>query len=103
MLTFARQKRAGLITTSARVFQAFRIAVNEEDGLRDVLEKVAPWLLILSRSGGMMKARDVDEGNGGMLVVLSYHYHYHSWKTRRVLLEMVALTSWEAIEEKEGH
>jgi 16S rRNA (cytosine1402-N4)-methyltransferase len=70
--TFARQKRAGLIATSARVFQALRIAVNEEDGaLRDVLEKVAPW--VLSRSGGMMKAGDVDEGNGGMLVVLSYH------------------------------
>jgi 16S rRNA (cytosine1402-N4)-methyltransferase len=70
--TFARQKRAGLIATSARVFQAFRIAVNEEDGaLRDVLEKVAPWAL--SRSGGMMKAGDVGEGNGGMLVVLSYH------------------------------
>lgn len=70
--TFARQKRAGLIATSARVFQALRIAVNEEDGaLRDVLEKVAPWALC--RSGGMMKAGDVEDGNEGMLVVLSYH------------------------------
>ena len=70
--TFARQKRAGLIATSARVFQALRIAVNEEDGaLRDVLEKVAPW--VLSSSGGMMKAGDVEAGKEGMLVVLSYH------------------------------
>ena len=44
--TFARQKRAGLIATSARVFQALRIVVNEEDGaLKDVLEGVAPWAL----------------------------------------------------------
>ena len=70
--TFARQKRAGLIATSARVFQALRIAVNEEDGaLRDVLEKVAPW--VLSSSGGMMKVGDVEAGKEGMLVVLSYH------------------------------
>lgn len=70
--TFARQKRAGLIATSARVFQALRIAVNEEDAaLRDVLEKVAPWAL--ARSGGMMKAGDAEESNEGMLVVLSYH------------------------------
>lgn len=51
--TFARQKRAGLIATCARVFQALRIVVNEEDGaLRDVLEKVAPW--VLRKSGGMI-------------------------------------------------
>jgi len=39
--TFARQKRAGLIATSARVFQALRIVVNEEDAaLKEVLENV---------------------------------------------------------------
>lgn len=70
--TFARQKRAGLIATSARVFQALRIVVNEEDGaLRDVLEEVAPW--VLCRSGGMMNVGNIEEGTEGMLVVLSYH------------------------------
>ena len=79
--TFARQKRAGLIATSARVFQALRIAVNEEDGaLRDVLEKVAPW--VLSGSGGMMKAGNID--SGGVLVVLSYH-SMEDKMTKRVL------------------
>lgn len=66
--TFARQKRAGLIATSARVFQALRIVVNEEDAaLKEVLENVAPWAL----------ARSAIEGEGdnddGILAVLSYH------------------------------
>jgi 16S rRNA (cytosine1402-N4)-methyltransferase len=66
--TFARQKRAGLIATSARVFQALRIVVNEEDAaLKEVLENVAPWAL----------ARSALEGDGdtvdGILAVLSYH------------------------------
>ena len=71
--TFARQKRAGLIATSARVFQALRIVVNEEDGaLEEVLEKVAPWAL--SKSGSHHSSND-DHGNGvdGILAVLSYH------------------------------
>ncbi|KAL7475899.1 hypothetical protein ACHAW6_001793 [Cyclotella cf. meneghiniana] len=70
--TFARQKRAGLIATCARVFQALRIVVNEEDeALRDVLEKVAPW--VLCRSGGMMNVENIKEVDAGVLVVLSYH------------------------------
>ena len=66
--TFARQKRAGLIATSARVFQALRIVVNEEDAaLKEVLENVAPWALARSAIEG--------EGNNddGILTVLSYH------------------------------
>ena len=55
--TFARQKRAGLIATSARVFQALRIVVNEEDeALKEVLES----------SGGVMTG-------DGILAILSYH------------------------------
>ncbi|KAL3796798.1 hypothetical protein HJC23_010945 [Cyclotella cryptica] len=70
--TFARQKRAGLIATCARVFQALRIVVNEEDeALRDVLEKVAPW--VLCRSGGMMNVENSEEVDAGVLAVLSYH------------------------------
>ena len=73
--TFARQKRAGLIATSARVFQALRIVVNEEDGaLEEVLEKVAPWAL--SRSGSHhSNISNGTHGNGvdGILAVLSYH------------------------------
>ena len=75
--TFARQKRAGLIATSARVFQALRIVVNEEDGaLKDVLEGVAPWALALSTShfkSPKDKYNGVDRGDDGLLVVLSYH------------------------------
>lgn len=72
--TFARQKRAGLIATSARVFQALRIVVNEEDGaLTEVLEKVAPWAL--SRSGGHHSnvGKNRSDGDNGILAVLSYH------------------------------
>ena len=66
--TFARQKRAGLIATSARVFQALRIVVNEEDGaLKDVLERVAPWALAKSTFEGD------DDIVYGILAVLSYH------------------------------
>ncbi len=66
--TFARQKRAGLIATSARVFQALRIVVNEEDGaLKEVLERVAPWALAKSMIDG------VDDIVDGILAVLSYH------------------------------
>lgn len=72
--TFARQKRAGLIATSARVFQALRIVVNEEDGaLTEVLERVAPWAL--SRSGGHHSniGNNRNDGDDGILAVLSYH------------------------------
>jgi len=72
--TFARQKRAGLIATSARVFQALRIVVNEEDGaLKEVLERVAPWAL--ARSGGHHSSQMEGGGrmNDGILAVLSYH------------------------------
>mmetsp|Transcript_34967 Transcript_34967/g.73763 ORF Transcript_34967/g.73763 Transcript_34967/m.73763 type:complete len:652 (-) Transcript_34967:19-1974(-) len=72
--TFARQKRAGLIATSARVFQALRIAVNEEDGaLKEVLERVAPWAL--ARSGYSLRGKSGGGGvmDEGILVVLSYH------------------------------
>jgi 16S rRNA (cytosine1402-N4)-methyltransferase len=75
--TFARQKRAGLIATSARVFQALRIVVNEEDGaLTEVLERVAPWAL--SRSGSHHSnagnnGNNRSDGDGGILAVLSYH------------------------------
>ncbi|KAL3827528.1 hypothetical protein ACHAXA_002025 [Cyclostephanos tholiformis] len=66
--TFARQKRAGLIATSARVFQALRIVVNEEDGaLKEVLERVAPWALARSTIEGG------DDIVDGILAVLSYH------------------------------
>ena len=66
--TFARQKRAGLIATSARVFQALRIVVNEEDGaLKEVLERVAPWALAKSTFEGD------DDIVYGILAVLSYH------------------------------
>ena len=73
--TFARQRRAGLIATSSRVFQALRIVVNEEDGaLKEVLEGVAP--MVLSGSGGYSSSR-VDSIDGqrpdGILAVLSYH------------------------------
>jgi 16S rRNA (cytosine1402-N4)-methyltransferase len=74
--TFARQKRAGLIATSARVFQALRIVVNEEDGaLEEVLEKVAPWALSRSGSHHSSISNDTYDGNGpdGILAVLSYH------------------------------
>lgn len=74
--TFARQKRAGLIATSARVFQALRIVVNEEDGaLEEVLEKVAPWALSRSGSHHSSISNDTYGGNGpdGILAVLSYH------------------------------
>jgi len=73
--TFARQKRAGLIATSARVFQALRIVVNEEDGaLREVLEGVAPWALARGRSHRLAGAGDCGEAmDGGILAVLSYH------------------------------
>ena len=51
---------------------ALRIVVNEEDeALRDVLEKVAPW--VLCRSGGMMNVENIEEVDAGVLVVLSYH------------------------------
>lgn len=72
--TFARQKRAGLIATSARVFQALRIVVNEEDGaLKEVLERVAPWAL--ARSGSHHSKQMVSDGEtiDGILAVLSYH------------------------------
>ncbi|KAL7535435.1 hypothetical protein ACHAXR_006487 [Thalassiosira sp. AJA248-18] len=73
--TFARQKRAGLIATSARVFQALRIVVNEEDGaLKEVLERVAPWALARSRShysSQMDSSGEMDDD--GILAVLSYH------------------------------
>lgn len=72
--TFARQKRAGLIATSARVFQALRIVVNEEDGaLTEVLERVAPWAL--ARSGGHHSnvGKNRSDGGDGILAVLSYH------------------------------
>ncbi|KAL7451228.1 hypothetical protein ACHAWC_003052 [Mediolabrus comicus] len=74
--TFARQKRAGLIATSARVFQALRIVVNEEDGaLEEVLEKVAPWALSRSGSHHSSISNDTYDGSGpdGILAVLSYH------------------------------
>jgi len=76
--TFARQKRAGLIATSARVFQALRIVVNEEDNaLKEVLEGVAPWAL--ARSGNHYSSQSGGGGGGngevddGILAVLSYH------------------------------
>ena len=73
---FARQKRAGLTATSARVFQALRIVVNEEDGaLKEVLEVVAPWAL--SRSGSHYSSQRAGcsdgAGSDGILAVLSYH------------------------------
>jgi 16S rRNA (cytosine1402-N4)-methyltransferase len=72
--TFARQKRAGLIATSARVFQALRIVVNEEDGaLEEVLEKVAPWALSKSGSHHSSVGNSIRNGNDGILAVLSYH------------------------------
>ena len=71
--TFARQKRAGLIATSARVFQALRIVVNEEDvALKEVLENVAPWALARSAMGGTTDDDSVD----GILAALSYHSMY---------------------------
>ncbi len=83
--TFARQKRAGLIATSARVFQALRIVVNEEDSaLKEVLERVAPWVLARSRSHHaalMESGNDTDEG---ILAVLSYH-SMEDKMTKRVL------------------
>ena len=59
----------GLIATCARVFQALRIVVNEEDGaLKEVLEGVAVWAL--SQGGSCLG----DEKElGGRLAVLSYH------------------------------
>jgi len=75
--TFARQKRAGLIATSARVFQALRIVVNEEDGaLKEVLEGVAPWALARSSyhfSSMEMNTSSIDQTYDGILAVLSYH------------------------------
>mmetsp|Transcript_197 Transcript_197/g.494 ORF Transcript_197/g.494 Transcript_197/m.494 type:complete len:627 (+) Transcript_197:124-2004(+) len=75
--TFARQKRAGLIATSARVFQALRIVVNEEDGaLKEVLEGVAPWALARSGSHYSLRRESADgdgEMEDGILAVLSYH------------------------------
>lgn len=70
--TFARQKRAGLIATSARVFQALRIVVNEEDSaLKEVLEGVAPWAL--ARSGSHFQSEQNSGAYEGILAVLSYH------------------------------
>ena len=75
--TFARQKRAGLIATSARVFQALRIVVNEEDSaLKEVLEGVAPWAL--ARSGYHFSSLNGENSSDqmsydGILAVLSYH------------------------------
>mmetsp|Transcript_15991 Transcript_15991/g.38428 ORF Transcript_15991/g.38428 Transcript_15991/m.38428 type:complete len:622 (+) Transcript_15991:204-2069(+) len=73
--TFARQKRAGLIATSARVFQALRIVVNEEDGaLKEVLEGVAPWALAQSQSHYLSQMQsECGDMNDGILAVLSYH------------------------------
>lgn len=73
--TFARHKRAGLIATSARVFQALRIVVNEEEGaLKEVLEHVVPWALCRSSSHFLSDAaQNLTEEDGGVLVVLSYH------------------------------
>lgn len=73
--TFARHKRAGLIATSARVFQALRIVVNEEEGaLNEVLEHVVPWALCRSSSHFLSDAaQNHAEEDGGVLVVLSYH------------------------------
>lgn len=76
--TFARQKRAGLIATSARVFQALRIVVNEEDGaLKEVLEGVAPWALARSSYHFSSMEEEVtsstDQTYDGILAVLSYH------------------------------
>jgi len=72
--TFARQKRAGLIATSARVFQALRIVVNEEDGaLTEVLERVAPWALARSGSHHSNVGKNGSDGDDGILAVLSYH------------------------------
>lgn len=72
--TFARQKRAGLIATSARVFQALRIVVNEEDAaLKEVLERVAPWVLARSRNHQSGNIESDDQAAEGILAVLSYH------------------------------
>jgi len=73
--TFARQKRAGLIATSARVFQALRIVVNQEDeALKEVLERVAPWALSRSRSHYASQIDCGGEMTGdGILTILSYH------------------------------
>lgn len=72
--TFARQKRAGLIATSARVFQALRIVVNEEDSaLKEVLERVAPWVLARSRSHHATHMESSNDTIEGILAVLSYH------------------------------
>ncbi|KAL9181373.1 hypothetical protein ACHAXT_010178 [Thalassiosira profunda] len=73
--TFARQKRAGLTATSARVFQALRIVVNEEDGaLKEVLEHVAPWALARSQNHHSSTAGcNGDASDDGVLAVLSYH------------------------------
>ncbi len=69
--TFARQKRAGLIATSARVFQALRIVVNEEDSaLKEVLERVAPWALARCISN---RSTHLETSDDGILAVLSYH------------------------------
>ncbi len=67
---FARKgRRMGRTATLARVFQALRIVVNEEDDvLRDALEHMAPSLV----------------RKGGRLVVLSYH-SMEDRATKRVL------------------
>ncbi|KAL7470136.1 hypothetical protein ACHAXS_010363 [Conticribra weissflogii] len=74
--TFARQRRAGLIATCARVFQALRIVVNEEDGaLKEVLEEVAPAILRRSGSRHLFSKRNGywEHIHNGILAVLSYH------------------------------
>lgn len=67
---FAKKgRRMGRTATLARVFQALRIVVNEEDiVLRDALEEMAPALV----------------RKGGRLVVLSYH-SMEDRATKRVL------------------
>jgi 16S rRNA (cytosine1402-N4)-methyltransferase len=53
-----KSRRHGLTATLARVFQSFRIVVNDEDGvLREAFEDMAPSLM----------------AKGGRLVILTYH------------------------------
>ena len=48
--------------------------VNEEDAaLKEVLERVAPWVLARSRSHQSGNIESDDEADEGILAVLSYH------------------------------
>ena len=52
------------------MFQTWRNVENKKDiGLRDVLEKVAPW--VLCRSGGVMNVENANEVDAGVLIM--YH------------------------------